>query len=109
MDADDRANPIKVMVPITMCSMAVGADRILESVEETIREYELRDVVVVATGCINGLCSAEPVLKICVPGMPDIIYGYMDEKKVRTVMLMHILGKRIMRDWVIEEVYYSAK
>lgn len=104
MRANQRDSPIKIMIPVAMCSISVGADKILEFVEKTITEYGLKDIVVVATGCINGLCSAEPVMKVCIPGMPDVVYGYMDERKVKTVILMHVIGKKIMREWVIEEV-----
>lgn len=92
----------KILVPVTMCSMAVGADKILDEVRKLTKEFDLGDTVVVATGCINGLCSIEPVMKICMQGMPDTVYGNLTEQKVKTILLMHVMGRHIVKKWAVE-------
>jgi len=69
-----------VRVAIGSCSLAVGAAETLEALKKALAEQRLAaDIMIV--GC-PGLCFAEPLLDIHVPGLPRIVYGNVSAEDV---------------------------
>jgi len=62
---------VRVNVGTNTCGLACGADRVVATLE---RELAGADVMVRHVGCL-GLCSAEPLVDVLVPGLPRVVYG----------------------------------
>jgi len=66
------------------CGIAAGADKTLE----TVKEYLLvnnTDATIVEVGCV-GLCSAEPLLDVQLPGKARISFQKITSEKVYSIL-----------------------
>lgn len=97
---ESQREMVKVIIPYSICSIAAGADEVLESIQNIIKELDIKSVILETTGCI-GLCSAEPIITVCAPGMPKVSYKLVTPEKARAIILCHAVGRRIIRDWIL--------
>lgn len=77
-----RLKPGKVRITVgsAVCGMSKGAKETLEAFREELIKAGL-DGEVIAVGC-KGLCYAEPLVEVVIPGMPKITYGPVIPEKV---------------------------
>jgi NADH:ubiquinone oxidoreductase subunit E len=68
-----------IMVGTATCGRSAGALDVLEKIREVTREKNIR-CNIAETGCI-GLCYAEPLVYIAIPGKPDVLYGNITPKR----------------------------
>jgi len=89
-----------IRVGMSTCGIAAGAGRVYRVLEEEIKKrgsaIELRKC-----GCL-GMCHAEPLVEVAVPGMPAVIYCRVDEDCAREIFRRHIEKHKILQDFVIE-------
>ncbi len=82
-----------VTVGISGCSESVGARRTLRAVFDELRRRDL-SATVEQVGC-RGICYAEPIVDIELPGSPRIAYGHVSEDRVgellESVLVRHDL------------------
>lgn len=90
----------RIIVRISQCSLTVGADKVLAAVKDELRIRGCTDVVVKTPGCI-GLCEPEPIVEVSVPGLPRVMYGYVTPEKARRIVAEHVLGGRVVHEWVL--------
>lgn len=90
----------RIIVRISQCSLTVGADKVLAAVKDELRARGCTDVVVKTPGCI-GLCAPEPIVEVSVPGLPRVMYGYVTPEKARRIVAEHVLGGRVIHEWVL--------
>ena len=70
---------IKVNIGMASCGIAAGAKA---SLERAAKELPLGNgTQLCQTGCI-GFCEEEPLVEICAPGSPRVIYKHMTEDKI---------------------------
>ena len=67
----ERQKHGRVLVGMGTCGIAAGGDQIWESISQKIEQLELQ-VDMVSTGCI-GMCYAEPIVEVQMPGEPSIL------------------------------------
>ncbi len=84
-----------IIVGMGTCGIAAGAKQTVEALLKSIQSHNLLDVVVKQTGCM-GLCYVEPTVEVKVPGMPDTLYGNVNEEVAKEIVETHILGKRLV-------------
>jgi NADH:ubiquinone oxidoreductase subunit F (NADH-binding)/(2Fe-2S) ferredoxin len=77
-----------IRVGTAICGEAAGAKRLLETIRETLRAQE-RSAQVSEVGCL-GLCYAEPLMDIQVPGGPRVFYGNVDPDMVPDIIKRHL-------------------
>ena len=65
-----------IRIGSSLCGKAAGCDQILEAVHAELNTHGLQ-ANVSEVGCI-GLCYAEPLMDIMLPGGPRVFYGKMD-------------------------------
>ena len=70
------------------CGLGAGAGKTLSAVKRYLEEKNIK-AKVIESGCI-GLCSAEPLLDISLPGFQRISFQHVTEDKVNDV-LDHVL------------------
>lgn len=96
----DTAFKGKVVVHMGTCGIAAGARQIMATILEEVEQGRLRDVMVTTTGCA-GLCSREPMMTVELPGAPPVRYGDLTPEKVRRILAEHVVGGRLVTDYVI--------
>ena len=79
-----------------LCGQAAGADAVVAAVKEALEKQGV-DARVSEVGCI-GLCYAEPLLDVQLPGGPRIFYGNFDPERAGDVVESHVAGGVVVED-----------
>ncbi len=77
-----------VRVGSALCGKAAGCDAVLEAIGVTLERLGL-NAQVSEVGCL-GLCFAEPLLDIQMPGGPRIFYGNVTPDSVAKIIPSHL-------------------
>ena len=77
-------------VGTALCGQAAGADAVVAALKETLHNHGV-DARISEVGCI-GLCYAEPLLDIQLPGGPRVFYGNFDPERAAEVVSTHVAG-----------------
>ncbi len=73
-----------VYVGTGTCGMVAGAGRTLEAVNRYLESHQM-EADVIQVGCL-GLCSAEPLLDVQLPGKARISFHHATEEKVTDIL-----------------------
>lgn len=101
MPGPGDARATQVNVGTGTCGIAAGALKTFDAVVQALREKGADDVVVRQTGCM-GLCHAEPVVEVRVPGMPAVIYGGVTAEAAREIVERHVVGRQLVDHQICE-------
>ena len=88
-----------VRVGAATCGLAAGAEAVLAAFERELRQRSIK-AVVNRVGCI-GLCYAEPIVDIVMPGQPHISYRNVTPDIVPMLVEGHIVGGNPCLDFVL--------
>ncbi|MDX9800384.1 MAG: (2Fe-2S) ferredoxin domain-containing protein [Spirochaetia bacterium] len=99
---DVSENDVAIIIGMGTCGIAAGAKRSLEAFLDEIDKKGLKQITVKQTGCM-GLCYVEPTVEVKVPGMPDTIYGKVDEAVARTIVNEHIVQKKLVNNYIFDK------
>ena len=80
----DRVNRPVLYIGAGTCGLVAGADRTLEAAKLYIREKNI-DAEIIEVGCI-GLCSAEPLMDVQLPGKSRISFCNVDASVVESIL-----------------------
>jgi len=94
--ADHR---VKVVVSMGTSGIAMGAREVMKAFLDEVGKHGLKDVIVTQTG-EKGLSSMEPVVDVLVEEQPRVTYGYMNPEKVARVVKEHIVGGKVVTEYV---------
>ncbi|MEE2701069.1 MAG: NADH-ubiquinone oxidoreductase-F iron-sulfur binding region domain-containing protein [Chloroflexota bacterium] len=78
----------RIRVGTALCGIAAGASEVLETLIEEIG-HRGADVLVSEVGCL-GLCYAEPLVDIQLPGGPRVFYGNVSVDEIPELLESHI-------------------
>lgn len=90
-----------IFVGTGTCGLGAGADQTLRNTQQYLKEHDLK-ADVVKVGCI-GLCAAEPLLDVQLPGKNRIVFKNITGDKVNDV-LDRIFTSQIDSDTVLGQV-----
>jgi len=84
-------NPDRVVLRVGMatCGIAAGAREIMTTLLDEISKNKMDSVSVVATGCV-GMCYAEPIVEVDVPGKDMIRYGNVTDEIAKDIVTKHV-------------------
>ncbi len=85
----------KINVHMGTCGIAAGARTIMNVLLREIESKNVRDVLLVNSGCA-GLCSHEPMVTIEIKNQAPVKYIDLDEKKIKEIFEKHVLGGKIV-------------
>jgi len=88
-----------VFVGSATCGLAAGGKEILNVIDAELGRLKV-EADVVPTGCI-GMCFAEPLVDVMLPGQPRVCYSEMNPKKLRRVLTRHVAGGKPVRDYAL--------
>lgn len=93
-----------IAVGMGTCGAAAGANEVLEVIKDELNKCELDNVVLISTGCY-GICYAEPIVEVRLPGAPGVKYGYVNDETARKIVQEHVIkGELLDRAIVGQEV-----
>lgn len=96
---------VRVTVGMGTCGIAAGASEVLTALEDEIQAQQLTNVALSETGCI-GLCKDEPIVEVTVGTGPRVAYGRVTPGVVKRILSEHVLGGRVVDEFVIETSHY---
>ncbi|HNV24183.1 MAG TPA: (2Fe-2S) ferredoxin domain-containing protein [Candidatus Omnitrophota bacterium] len=85
-----------IKVGMSTCGIAAGADKTYQALEQEIKAHQL-NISLEKCGCA-GMCFAEPLVEVCVEGMPRVTYGLVDENKAKDIINIHVLNHFLVND-----------
>jgi NADP-reducing hydrogenase subunit HndB len=92
----------QIIIGMGTCGIAAGAKRTFSAMLDEIAAQGVKDVVVKQTGCI-GQCSFEPTVEVRKNGMPDIVYGKVDEAVGRQIVQSHIMKGELVGEHIYDK------
>jgi len=104
-----RESKGQVLLGVATCSLAGGADKTLEALEELFagnglaEQFEFRKV-----GCV-GRCSLEPLLEVRRPGQAPRMYVQVDADRAREIVKRDLLGGEAVAAWLMDEAAPAAE
>lgn len=91
---------IQIVVGMGTPGIAAGARDTLKTILAIIEEKHLTNITVRQTGNI-GMDSWEPIVQVLVGEAPVVTYGRVSPFVVRQIMEQHVLGGKVLNDYVI--------
>ena len=83
----------KIVVHMGTCGIAAGARSVMTAMLDEIALSGREDIVVKTTGC-GGLCSCEPMAVIEIAEQTPVIYGDLNEEKIKEIFRTHIMSEK---------------
>lgn len=93
----------RIVVGMATCGIAAGARPVLLAIMDEVGKNNLNDIIVAQTGCI-GVCRLEPIVEVIKPGEEKVTYIKMTPEKARRVVNEHIIGGKVVNDYVMHIV-----
>ncbi len=82
----------RIILGMGTCGIAAGANQIQEVVKESLAQQGV-EAGIEAVGCI-GVCYAEPLMDVVMPGEPRVCYGFVTARAAEWVVVSHVVGGR---------------
>jgi NADH-quinone oxidoreductase subunit F len=86
-----KLNRPRIVVGLGTCGIAAGAKKVMDVIVSEVAKRKL-DVDVDFTSCI-GMCFAEPVVEIALPGSASVVYGGVYPDNVMKLLESHVVKK----------------
>jgi NADP-reducing hydrogenase subunit HndB len=91
---------IQIVVGMGTPGIAAGARETLKEILTIIEEKQLPNISVRQTGNI-GLDSWEPILQVVIGESAPVTYGKVTPFMARQIMEQHVLGGKVITDYVV--------
>jgi NADP-reducing hydrogenase subunit HndB len=92
---------VQVIVAMGTCGIAAGARDTMKTILNQIETQNLTGIVVSQTGCI-GLCEKEPIVQVVIGDTPKVTYGKVTSDVAIQIMKEHVVGGKVVKNFVIE-------
>ncbi len=80
-----------IRIGTALCGKAAGTDDVISAIHAELQQHGIQ-ATVSDVGCL-GLCYAEPLVDIMLPGGPRIFYGNTTPSKVPAIIYSHLVRK----------------
>jgi NADP-reducing hydrogenase subunit HndB len=98
---DAKLGNIQVIVGLGSCGIAAGALQTMQAILEATEAEHLKGIRVSLTGC-NGQCKEEPIVQVITGEQHKVTYGKVNPEVVRRILREHVLGGKVVQEYVIE-------
>ncbi|NLB53218.1 MAG: NADH-quinone oxidoreductase subunit NuoF [Syntrophomonadaceae bacterium] len=85
---NESKNRAKIVIGLGTCGIAAGGEGIWTAVNNYIQSQGL-EIDMMSTGCI-GMCYAEPLMEVHMPGEPRFIYGNIKAEAAVAILAKHL-------------------
>ena len=86
-----KLNRPRIVVGLGTCGIAAGGNKVMAAIKDEVKTRGL-DVDIDFTSCI-GMCFAEPVVEVALPGASSVVYGGVFPDNVSKLIEGHVIGK----------------
>jgi NADP-reducing hydrogenase subunit HndB len=90
----------KVTIHMGTCGISAGARDIMGALLNEIEKQNVTDVIVTTSGCA-GFCSREPMATVEIIGHSPVRYAGLKPAAMVQVFNDHVLGGRVVTDYVL--------
>jgi len=97
----------RIVVGLGTCGIAAGGNKVMAAIKKEVADRKL-DVDVDFTSCI-GMCFAEPVIEISLPGSSSVVYGGVFPDNVSKLIEGHLINKTPVTDMAEIQIPGDAK
>jgi NADP-reducing hydrogenase subunit HndB len=98
---DAKLGKIQVIVGMGSCGIAAGALHTMQAILEQTETEHLQGIQVSQTGC-NGQCEEEPIVQVITGDQRKVTYGKVSPEIARRILREHVLGGKVVQEYVIE-------
>lgn len=91
----------RVVIGLGTCGIAAGGDKIWHEVSRYIETHRL-EVEMMSTGCI-GMCYAEPLMEVHMPGEPRFIYGNLTPEAAVDILKLHLSEGKPSPEYIVAQ------
>ena len=98
---DARLGRTQVIVSMGSCGIAAGALNTMQALLEQTQAEHLQDIQVSLTGC-NGQCEDEPIVQVITGDQHKVSYGKVSPEVARRILREHVLGGKVVQEYVIQ-------
>jgi len=98
---------IRLAVGMGLCGIAAGALDVFHALEDGIKTRNLKNVILVQTGCM-GLCKHEPIVEVSIGTQPTVSYGSVTPELAEHILSEHIVGGNVIAEAVIDTAPFPA-
>ena len=92
----------QIVLGLATCGIAAGGMPLKDFAEQYLAENDVK-ADIVSVGCI-GLCHAEPLVDIKLPGKPRVTYDYMDTDKLKKILDEHLVGGQPVKELAMAQL-----
>jgi (2Fe-2S) ferredoxin len=100
-ESEDR---IIIRVGMATCGIASGARETMQAIIDELAKQNITNVSVTQTGCM-GSCAKEPVVEVISKDIPSVIYGHVDARRGREIVMEHIKNGRLLQNAIISNTF----
>jgi NADH-quinone oxidoreductase subunit F len=102
-----KQNRPRIVVGLGTCGIAAGGNKVMAAIKKEVAERKL-DVDIDFTSCI-GMCFAEPVVEIALPGSASVVYGGVYPDNVAKLIEGHLVKKTPVKDMAEVQIAGEGK
>ncbi len=89
-----------IRVGMSSCGVAAGAAEVFVLLAAEVEKRNL-PVAVQPCGCA-GSCHSEPLVEVCVDGLPPVTYGRVNADVAMRIVEEHVRDKRLVQDYIVD-------
>ena len=102
IDLRSGEKAVKVVIGMGTCGIAAGARPVMAAIKEELSRTNAENVTVTQSGCA-GFCEQEPLVDVFRPGEKKVTYGKVSPERARRIVAEHIVGGRIVNEFVFAQ------
>ena len=95
-----KLGKVQVVVSLGTCGIAAGAQQTFDAIQTLIETEKLTGITVSKTGC-DGQCKEEPIIRVITADQRKVVYGKVSPEVARRILKEHVLGGKIVDEYVI--------
>ncbi len=95
-----------IKVGMSTCGIAAGAGKTYRVLEDELSKQG-HPVSLLTCGCL-GMCYAEPLVEVCIEGLPRVVYCRVSEECAREIVRGHVMGRKLLQDYILAMHYEEA-
>ena len=95
----------QIIFGLGTCGVAAGANKLVEFTKEYTAYWQETGIQpeIVFVGCI-GMCHAEPLVDIKLPGKPRVSYQNVDATKMKRIIDEHLMNGRPVKEYAMGQL-----
>lgn len=88
-----------IKVGMSTCGLAAGAQEVYDTLIAEAKQRNM-PIRISKCGCL-GMCYAEPLVEVCVDGMPRVVYGKVDKATAMRIIDRHVGSRILVNDHIM--------